>query len=189
MQLRKAIEDVNSGILPSHHYNHSASSVAQPETVAVIHHHSREASPGAPIDLEHGTIHFNLIDLEFKSVINECFGNLLGPEQPGLSSTDSDSDSGSDSEDNQEFMAPTHSTVVHKSPSTSSFNIQKSASASSFNMHRSPSTSSFNLVTAAISNDPAGPVVQGDNSIKLVVSSVHEESEDRSNEDHETKKH
>jgi len=139
--------------------------VNQPETVAVIHHHSREASPGAPIDLEHG------------------------PEPPGFSSTDSDSDSDSDSEDNQEFMAPTHSTVVHKSPSTSSFNIQKSASVSSFNMHRSPSTSSFNLVTAAITTDPAG-VQQGDkdNSIKLVVSSVEEESED-AGEDHETKKH
>jgi len=108
-----------------------------------------------------------------------------GPEPPGLSSSDSDSDSETDSEDNQEFMAPTHSTVVHKSPSNSSFNIQKSASASSFIMHKSPSTSSFNLVTAAITCDVPAPSTssgQENNSIKLVVSSVDEEKEDHSDE-------
>lgn len=47
-QLRKAIEDVNSGVTPTSH-NHPNHPI----------HHGRDVSPGAPIDVEHGSISFS----------------------------------------------------------------------------------------------------------------------------------
>lgn len=39
--------------MPHHHHHHSSSG-HHPEIAIPVHHHSKEASPGAPIDLEHG---------------------------------------------------------------------------------------------------------------------------------------
>jgi hypothetical protein len=98
-----------------------------------------------------------------------------------MSSSDSYSESGSDSEDNQgESIALTHSTLVHKSASISSFKTQKSSSMSSLSKYKSQSSSPPIDQSPATAVSKEAPVSQPQqrHSIKFVVTNVNEKNDD-----------
>jgi len=122
-ELRKAIEDVNAGILPASQ-NQSLNSHELPNNAMHIIRENRDVSPGAPEDIE------------------------TGPDPPGFSDSDDDSDNG---------------------PQTMSTVIADQATVSEESSVVEHSNNPPPTVTFTNTTNKVRPIYQRENSIKLIV--------------------